>query len=142
MAVRNILIIFLLLHGVSESTRILSMISMYWILRHCPLMISTCVPPQGLRTWWYSFENNSIWKHNQIKIFCCLTHRIDKIDAIKFISILLDVTMPLSILCSSKDCGHVVDYGKHFDANAWAIWTAANDTMTGTANYLLQSIIL
>ena len=44
---------------------------------------------------------------------------------------LLDVTIPDTLLCSSKNCGHVVEYGKHFDKEQWNRWTAANSTVTG-----------
>ena len=47
------------------------------------------------------------------------------------------VTMPPSMLCTRRHCEHVVEYGKHFEADAWARWTAANDTMTGTADLYL-----
>ena len=55
------------------------------------------------------------------------------------LNISLDVTIPPTILCSRRECEHVVEYGKHFDVDAWAKWTAANDTMTGTAHIIYLS---
>ena len=43
----------------------------------------------------------------------------------------IDATIPAPIDCSKSGCSHVVVYGRHFDPDDWARWTAANDTITG-----------
>ena len=46
-----------------------------------------------------------------------------------------DVTLPKTINCEATKCQHVVIYGKHFDTDAWNMWTAANDTVNGDCEF-------
>ena len=47
----------------------------------------------------------------------------------------VDVTLPQTINCEADKCQHVVIYGKHFDTDAWNMWTAANDTINGDCEF-------
>ena len=54
----------------------------------------------------------------------------------------LDASLPPSILCSRRDCGHEKVLGKHFESDSWATWISANDTVSGKVNVFMMMWVM